>query len=203
MVSAARLPFHVYQPRLLTSKSRSQVFQCQYTDESGNSDTPCVVKVFTARAKVAYEKEAAVYSAIDSHSLHVVPTRLWSGLWTTDQYTSFLAGKLPSIVRRQETQVSVIVLTYINNASPLSTLGTSIRIQAVKVALRALRLLHESNIVHGDPSADNVLIRQRDNSVSAIWIDFSASAINSSKEDRSFEWQKATEYYSEFVRCHF
>jgi serine/threonine protein kinase len=201
MVNAERLPFHVYQPKLVTSRARSQVFQCGYTDSSLGNDTPCVVKVFSTRAQVAYEKEVAVYSAIDSNSLYVTPTKLWSGLWTTDQYTSFLAGKLPSIVRRQETQVSVIVLTYINNASPLSdTMDPSIRIQAVKVALRALRLLHENNIVHGDPSADNVLIRMEGNSASAIWIDFSASAINSSQEARSFEWQKATEYYSEFVR---
>jgi serine/threonine protein kinase len=182
-----RLPFPVSQPKLLTSKPRSQVFQCDYTDESGNSNTPCIVKIFSSRARIAYEKELAVYLAVDCQSPHVTPSKIWSGSWSASHYLVFLAGKLPSMLRGRENQVDVIMLTYLQNATPLSRIDTSNRLEAVKSALRALLQLHEIGIVHGDPSAGNVLIRGIGPRVSAVWIDFSSSIMNPSKADISFE----------------
>jgi serine/threonine protein kinase len=194
-----RFPFSLSAPRLLSHKPRSQVIQCDYTEGNENTNTACMVKLFSPRARVAYEKEEAVYSLEEVQKANITASRIWSGLWTSSQYQTLLDGKLPSILRRTENQVRVLVLSHIERSKPLSRFTASSRLQAVRAALRELRRLHTLGIVHGDPSADNVLIQVNGEKIRAKWIDFSASVTTPSETDTAYEWQKAIEYYSDFV----
>lgn len=192
-------PPSLSKPRLISHKPRTQVLQCDYTDESGQACT-CIVKLFSPRAKVGFGRERDVYWLGNVQKGNITASALWSGLWTSTQYQSFLGGNLPSMLRRTEHQVRVLVLSSISNSTLLRNVGLSSRLAAVKASLQSLRALHDVGIVHGDPSADNVLIQMCGDRLTATWIDFSASVIKPSEFDVSHELQKATEYFAQFVQ---
>lgn len=191
-------PPFLSKPRLISHKPRTQVLQCDYTDEIAGQASTCIVKLFSPRAKVAFEKERDVYWH-ERVQRGTIASGLWSGLWTSNQYQSFLGGNLPSMLRRTEHQVRVLVLSSIPNSTPMSNVDISNRMAAVKAALQSLRGLHAVGIVHGDPSASNVLIQGSGDGITATWIDFSASVTKPSEGDVSHELQKAIEYLAQFV----
>jgi hypothetical protein len=195
---AEQLSFTYTNPRLLSHKPKSQVIQCDYTDKTG-SHQPCIVKLFSPRARVAFENEVALYSMEKVQKTRVVPSKIWSGLWTVDEYQALLGGKLPSMLRRPENQVKVLVLSFIEDALSLSHMKSPYLLPAVEAALFALRRLHRVGVVHGDPSADNVLMHAREEQNFATWVDFSSSVAAASDADIDLEWRKAIEYYSQRV----
>jgi len=192
--SAQDIPFTLLRPRLLKHKPRSQVVQCEYAEATGN-DRACIVKLFSPRARLAFENELLVYSIEEAQS--ELASKLWSGLWTTQQYHSFLGGNLPSMLRRPENQVRVLVLSPVPNSIPLSDVDDPLRVTASRAAMKALQRLHRLGIVHGDPSASNVLIDRAGQT--ATWVDFSTSVLRPTAADISHEWQRAADYFSQFV----
>ena len=148
---------------------------------------------------MAFENEVALYSMEKIQKTGVVPSKIWSGSWTVEEYQAVLGGKLPSMLRRPENLVRVLVLSFIENATPLSHIKTPYLLPAVEAALFALRRLHRVGVVHGDPSADNVLMHGGEEQNLATWIDFSSSIASASDADIDFEWTKAIEYYSQRV----
>jgi hypothetical protein len=135
----AGLPFPLLRLRLLKHKPQTQVLQCEYTQDQAATDKPCIVKLFSPRAQVAFESELCVYSLEETPSERA--SKLWPGSWTTAQYRSFLAGNFP-MLRRPVNQVQVLVLSFIANSIPLSDINGSSRVGVSKAALKALHKLH-------------------------------------------------------------
>jgi hypothetical protein len=203
--TASEASFHFSRPKLLSHKSRSQVFLCDYSSAGNNSVSACIVKVFTTRDNVSYRKESSVYS-LASGSLglasgsNALPAKLGSGEWDATRYQEFLGGKFPSAMRRSETGVNVIVLAYIESFNALA-MGESLetRIRGAKAALLTLQILHTNGIVHGDISVNNVLIQRYRDRYTATWIDFSTSVINPTRARIALEWRNAIDYFSQLV----
>jgi RIO-like serine/threonine protein kinase len=191
-------PFVLSKPRLVNHKTRTQVFSCDYA--GAERITPCIVKLFSPRSKANYEKEVAAYTSAASHQQSSLPIKLWSGVWSVARYQQFIGNKFPSVLRRTENQLNVILLSYVESIDALSPdESPEIRQRAVKAALRALQVLHSIGIVHGDVSRDNVLLHQNGAHWEATWIDFASSIVDPSKRDVTHEWQKAIEYFSNLV----
>lgn len=197
------IPFNFSRPTLLSHKPRCQVFSCQYSVAGSNSISPCVLKIFTTRDNAAYQKELAVYTLASKakSSTKALATQLAAGAWDITRYQTFLGGKFPSALRRHETGVNVIVLSYIDSFEAFSRAESSeVRLKGVKAALRSLRALHEIGILHGDISAENTLVQRHGDVYTAVWIDFSSSIVKSSPERVASEWRNAIDYFSELVR---
>jgi RIO-like serine/threonine protein kinase len=130
----------------------------------------------------------------------VLPTQLAAGAWDITRYQAFLGGKFPSTLRRHETGVNVIVLSYIDSFDAFShTESSEARLKGVKAALRSLRALHEIGILHGDISAENTLVQRRGDVYAATWIDFSSSIVKPSPARVASEWRDAIDYFSILV----
>lgn len=197
-------PFEFLLPRLLSHKPRSQVVLCDYISDESSPFSECVVKVFPPKGRVAYEKELSAYSVLEKEHKSISPRNIWSGNWSAERYQEFLGGMLPSVLRRAETEVSVIALSFVKGSNVFSPrLPTETRIAAVKSALRSLRSLHRIGIVHGDISTENVIIRSAGDHFFAFWIDFSSCNISASKKAMLHEWEKANKYFSQTVRLYF
>jgi serine/threonine protein kinase len=195
-------PFKLSKPRLVSHKPRTQVFFADRSIAAEKVDrVHCIVKVFSPRSKISYDKEIATYTLVSDAAPNVVPVLLWSGVWTVARYRQFIGEKLPTVLRRTENQLHIIVLSYLDGIDAFSDNETTeTRQNAAKAALHALARLHSIGIVHGDISGDNVIIQRKTGpSYSATWIDFSASVTSPSKADVSYEWQKAVDYFSQLV----
>lgn len=191
-------PFTFLRPKLLSHKPQRQVVLAEANNVEGGTAPPCILKLFSPKAIVAFERELSVYSSDGAQEVR--PQKLWSGSWKSSKYLEFLRGNLPSILRKSDPQVYVLVLSYVESIDALPpSQSTDLQIHAVKAALHSLRVLHSAGIVHGDVSCDNLLLQQDDNQFFALWIDFSSSSVNSSVASAEHEWQKAVAYFSRLV----
>jgi serine/threonine protein kinase len=194
------------RPKLLSHKSQSQVILCDFHSGERIETSSCILKIFPPKSSVAYEKELSIYTHLGTQNSNadaveeITPTKFWSGVWSAERYQEFLGGRLPTVLRRTDTQVDVLVLSYVENICALSSDETSeVRLHAANAALRSLQALHSNEIVHGDISVDNVLFQRNGNRYDALWIDFSASVINASRNSISREWKKAVDYFAHMV----
>lgn len=200
-------PFRFSNPKVVSQKVQSQVVLCDAFDVHRGTYMFCVLKFFPPKAKSAYERELAVYSAVarSAELQESVPLKLWSGIWTASKYREFIGKNLTkALIRKSDRQISVIALPYINNTDSFSNVSNGLRLFLAKAALYSLRRLHANRITHGDVSACNLLI-QRENrcGYTPYWIDFSSSTVGASIASITHEWQKAVEYFSDLVRTYF
>ena len=63
---ADQFPFKLSMPRLITHRPQTQVIQCDYVDPSGRAKDSCILKLFSPRARIAYEKEVSAYSLLQA-----------------------------------------------------------------------------------------------------------------------------------------
>lgn len=194
------------KPRLLSHKQHSQVLLCETYFPAADDDlqTPCIAKIFPPKSKPNYDKELAVYTH-DTGSAGLSgsarPRLLDSGTWSKSRYKGVLGGKLPSVLKRSDTLVFVIVLEYLESEDLLATDQPSeVRLRAAKGALRYLRVLHTEGILHGDVSVDNVLFRKIGNTgYEPFWIDYSAAVVQASEALIGREWKKSIGYFARLV----
>ena len=195
-------PFRFSKPKLVSQKVQSQVILCDAFDVQRNIEIPCILKFFPPGANTAYERELAVYSAVESSTelQESVPLSLWSGTWSAAKYFDFLGHSLPKSLRKNDGQISVIGLPYIHSVDSISNGPEDLRLFLAKSALHSLRRLHANRITHGDVSVSNVLIEREDDvGYSLYWIDFSSSTVEASTRSIIYEWEKALEYFSDLV----
>lgn len=192
-------PLTFLRPKLLSHKPSCQVVisKAKNDGQSGTA-TPCVLKFFSPKALAAYEKELSVYRSEGARNVR--PQKLWSGSWVSSKYLEFLGGNLPSILRKSDSQVYALILSYIEGVDVLSqSHPAELQIHAVKAALHSLRILHSARIVHGDVSLENLLLQHDGDKLHAFWIDFSASSVNAKAAAADHEWQQAVAYFSHLV----
>lgn len=195
--------FRFSNPKLVSQKVRTQVILCDAFDFEDQRQISCVLKFFSPNAESAYQRELAVYSSVElsAELQEIVPSKLWSGTWSSTKYRNLLGKHLPtSWLRKSDRQLSVIVLTYIYNTEPISDAPEGLRLFLARAALHSLRRLHAAQIKHGDVSADNLLIQREDGrGYLPFWIDFSSSAVGASQVSILHEWEKAVDYFSDLV----
>jgi len=73
-------------PRLITHRPQTQVIQCDYVDPSGRAKDSCILKLFSPRARIAYEKEVSAYSLLQAQQVEATASTIWNGIWTANQY---------------------------------------------------------------------------------------------------------------------
>ena len=194
--------FRFFNPKLVSHKTHVQVVYSDAFDFKGNKEIICVLKFFHSKIKAAYDRELAVYSAVASSKelQEIVPLKLWSGTWSRAQYFDFLGKSLPSLLRRSDEEILVIILPFIHHIGAISNSPEDVHTFLVKAALHSLRRLHAAHIAHGDISQSNLLIqRENDSGYYPYWIDFSLSTVGSSTTEISREWEKAVQYFSGLV----
>jgi len=191
-------PFEYSKAKLLSHKLRSQVVLCDYTSPERRHSTACILKFFAPRDIHSFQREVAVYSAVGEgdHGLQLTPEMLWSGSWSNETY-SHVMGSLPSVLRGSETEVHVLMLSYVEGSEHMSRIGSArSKKYASRSALENLRGLHTLQIAHHDISESNVLLNRTKEGYNALWIDFSAAIVSASSRVIATEWQKALEYFS-------
>ena len=195
-------PFRFTNPKLVSQKLQTQVVLCDAFDTRRETEILCILKFFSPRANVSYNRELAVYSTANSSTVlqESVLLKLWSGIWTKTKYLEFLADSLPTLLQKKDQQISVIALPYIRNTDSIFNGPEELRLFLTKAALYSLRHLHTNRITHGDISVSNLLIeRQDDYGYSTYWIDFSSSTVEASAVNITYEWEKAVDYFSNLV----
>jgi hypothetical protein len=194
-------PFDYSRPKLLSHKSRSQVIQTNFTDPESKRPSTCVLKFFIPRDYIQYEKEVSAYSTVGDAGVNPQPLadKLWTGSWTVAQYQKFI-GNFPSILRKSDKLIHVLMISFIKDAQQLSSITSiSRQKQAVRAVMGSLRLLHNLGIAHGDVADSNVLLQSLEDSYSATWVDFSASVTKAPDAMLEAEWRKAVDYFSQLV----
>jgi serine/threonine protein kinase len=164
-------------PRFLARSHHSQVYTLDITDHG--KTTRVLLKIFPKHLKSRYTKEVNAYRFLYHYDIPnegIVPK---------------IIGVLPTINKKkldvllEETipenvsialPASAVVMEFIEGAVKPSPANMTSAI--AKRALRALRLIHNAHVLHGDAEARNILIVPATNKV--VWIDFSSASINRS-----------------------
>jgi len=195
-------PLLFVRPLLLRHSPASQVIECDAIDNEDGFSQPCVLKFFAPKAEAAFRRELAVYTKTNKEEIlgNVVPLLLWEGEWSSAKYKTFI-GNFPTLLRKSDRAVKFLAIHRITNTVYDFPTGEPVELQpyAVKTALHGLQILHSFDIVHGDVSVQNLLLRRNSEYYDALWIDFSSSIVDASEQDMRYEWQKAVQYFSNLV----
>ena len=177
--NASHDPFTFQRPKLLSHKAGHQVaLSLARNDEAGGGPTPCILKFFSPKCRTAFERELSIYSCEEIEESR--PQKLWSGTWASSKYSEFI-GNLPSILRKSDSLVYILVLSYVEGFEAfIPSQPIELQKHAVKAALLSLQKFHSAGIIHGDVSVDNLLLQNNGDRLEAIWIDFSSSIVNAS-----------------------
>jgi serine/threonine protein kinase len=168
----------------------------------GSSAQPesCVLKFFALKSRAAYDKEVAVYWWLHNsgRTMKNYSRLLGYDQWMAAKYVKTIGRGIKSILSKNpDPHIYVLMLKDIENSSPMSSVTITPAIAAA--ALTNLAILHETGVVHGDISTDNILVLEEEESVRVFWIDFSSSCTNASSIQTAWEMDRAAEYFSQWV----
>jgi len=196
--SASHDPFTFRRPKLFSHKAGRQVaVSLARNDEAEGDPTPCILKFFSPKCRTAFERELSIYNCEEIEESR--PQKLWSGTWASSKYSEFI-GNLPSILRKSDSLVYILVLSYVEGFEAfIPSQPIELQKHAVKAALLSLQKFHSAGIIHGDVSVDNLLLQNNGDRLEAIWIDFSSSIVNASAAMTRHEWEQAVTYFSDLV----
>jgi serine/threonine protein kinase len=167
----------VSNPNFLARSHHSQVYTIDLTDHG--KTTQAVLKLFPKGLKHRYTKEVNAYRFLYHFGA------------PDDGVVPKVFGVLPSINKKKldnllqdsiPDDVSIplpayaVVMEYIQGAVRPSPENMTHAI--AEETLRALKIIHNSHVLHGDAEGRNILVRQPEGTV--VWIDFSSSEINTS-----------------------
>ena len=124
-----------------------------------------------------------------------------SSEWSFSKYSKTIGKTIAPVEQSTTTSpIYALMLEYID-VVPLSTFSPTVSL--VKAALSSISELHRLGIVHGDICSDNVSVIQDGGKTEVMLIDYSSSWANASLEQKTQEFQSATEYFAELVRTFF
>lgn len=192
------------RPRILSSSPHRQVvrFDSRVSRDGKKAGAiDCVLKFFTSKVRIAYDKEVAAYSRLtESNTTLRFPQPLGFGEWSSAKYAKVLGkGRQTLLEDDPDSTIFVLMLEYIGNSHPLSVI-MPIAPEITILALSSLADLHAIGIVHGDISTTNILvIEKKGQDINVAWVDFSSSWTNASSKQIEWELDRAAEYFEEWV----
>ena len=186
-------------PILLKQGDRSQVLVCDYRPprRTNESSKQCVLKFFPERFHLNFEKEVATYHFLlkAEHKSRLV-NPLGYDKWPRGKYIKTIGRNIkPFAAEGADQCVDVLMLEYVP-AGTQESQSTKIPLTRAASAMTALKDLHNLGVVHGDVSIDNILAPDEE---TVMWIDFSNSWLDASKQQLNWEWVWAAEYFSNLV----
>lgn len=194
------LPKHIVleNPEFLARSYHSQVYKIDVVDK-GNR-TPAILKLFPKGLKHRYQNEVNAYRFLYHYGIPdkgVVP-KIFGVLTTLNKkkLDAVLKDAIPEDVSIP-LPAAAVVMEYIEGAVRPSRDNMTEAI--AEEALRALRLIHNAHVLHGDAVGRNILIYPHTGKV--VWIDFSSAEINRSVNQAVLERAPLKQYlYATLVR---
>jgi hypothetical protein len=195
------------RPHLLSSGAHSQVvrFNCKPSHSrkvlpqrpAGESER-CVLKFHTSANRLPYENELVIYRRLlETDAGLIYPRPIGYAEWSSQKYEKTIGRTIQSITGGEDASIFVLMLEFIEQSKPLSSVTVSIDI--ARAAISSLTKLHNIQIVHGDISTSNALVLEERAPARVMWIDFSSASIGASDSDLGLERRKAIDYFGAMV----
>jgi RIO-like serine/threonine protein kinase len=183
------------RPQLLSTGIHSQVVLFNYKQSRSRTAevAACVLKFYRPDARFAYENELSVYRRLLGTKTELIyPKPFGYSEWSSAKYVKAIGRGIKRIVEG-DASVYVLMLEYMENATPLSSVNVSSSI--AESAISSLCRLHNIRIVHGDISTSNALVLAEHEPARVAWIDFSSASTLALQKDLALETDKAIEYF--------
>jgi serine/threonine protein kinase len=185
------------RPHLLRVRADRQVLRANYKPSKKDVNQLCVLKFFTIRSKIAFEREIKAYSKLIPSSGEFYANPIGIAEWTIARYLKAIGKAIqPMEIDDQDPMIFVLVLEYVD-----LVVLSSIPVTVGKAAdcLSGLSEMHSLKMIHGDVRLDNILVSTAPGASAIVWIDFSSSWTEASPNQIELEWNGAVEFFAHLV----
>ena len=188
------------RPQLLSTGLNTQIvkFHVKRPARRGSSSRAeeCVLKFFRSAHRLEYQREIAAYEFLLNASAELDFLKPFGyAEWPITTYRRAIGRNIQTFLDPRDSTILVLMLEYIRDASPLSSMA-AITPNIAALSLDSLMRLHDIGVGHGDISTSNILLIDKNDGQLAIWIDFAASTLENSAEHLELEYRNSVEYFA-------